>query len=100
MDKILLISDTNHGMNDIYTHSQNGLSISNNIFEKILAKFPVSIEYYILAYRLKHVQQPRQVLILNDHWSNRKSRCHIGTQRKQHSWMKKIRLTRKHPIRL
>ena len=49
MDKILLISDTNHGMNDIYTHSQNGLTISNNIFDRILAKFPASIEYYILA---------------------------------------------------
>lgn len=49
MDKILLISDTNHGMNDIYTHSQNGLTISNNIFDRILTKFPASIEYYILA---------------------------------------------------
>ena len=49
MDKILLISDTNHGMNDIYTHSQNGLTISNNIFDRILAKFHASIEYYILA---------------------------------------------------
>jgi hypothetical protein len=49
MDKILLISDTHHGMNDIYTHSRDGLTISNNIFEKILAKFPASIEYYILA---------------------------------------------------